>query len=278
MQPAEIERRLSGCGLRLIDSHVHLDELEALGLSIERARQAGVVAIIAVGHGGSSNRRTLEMGEQYPGLVYPAMGLHPGALAGLGENEVDTELRFIKHNISRVVALGEIGLDYDKNIVKTTSKAWQQDVLRHVLGLARQYGKPVVLHSRYAWKDAFDLVQQSGVSRAVFHWYTGFSNVLDGMLKAGYFISATPAAEYHQEHRRAIRQTPLDSLLLETDAPVYYGREPKYRSEPADILRSLRAVSAIKGIAEAAVAERTTDNACRFFGLAKVSGFDLAYL
>jgi TatD DNase family protein len=253
--------------LRLIDSHVHLDELEELGLSIERARQAGVVAIIAVGQGGSSNQRTLEIAEQYPFLVYPALGLHPGALAGLGEVEVATEINFIQDNISRVVALGEIGLDYDKRILSTAPKVWQQDVLRRLLALARQYDKPVVLHSRYAWKDAYDLVQQSGVRKAVFHWYTGFTNVLDGILKAGYLISATPAAEYHEEHRRAIMQAPLDGLLLETDAPVYYGRDPKYRSEPADILRSLRAVSAIKGMAEVVVAEQTTNNACRFFGL-----------
>lgn len=253
--------------MRLIDSHVHLDESEELGLSIERARQAGVVAIVAVGQGVSSNQRTLEIAERYPGFVYPALGLHPGALAGLGEGEVATEINFIQDNVSRVVALGEIGLDYDKRILSTAPKVWQQDVLRRLLALARQYDKPVVLHSRYAWKDAFDLVQQSGVSRAVFHWYTGFANVLDGILKAGYLISATPAAEYHEEHRRAIRQAPLDGLLLETDAPVYYGRDPKYRSEPADILRSLRAVSAIKGMAETVVAEQTTNNACRFFGL-----------
>ena len=264
-----IERNPLGCGLRLIDSHVHLDELETLGFSIERARQAGVVAIIAVGQGGSSNQRTLEIAEQYPSLVYPALGLHPGALTGLGEGEVAADLNFIQDNISLIVALGEIGLDYDKRIVQTTPKVWQQDVLRRLLALAKQYDKPVVLHSRYAWKDAFDLVQQSGVSKAVFHWYTGFANVLDGILEAGYLISATPAGEYHEEHRRAIRQAPLERLLLETDAPVYYGREPKYRSEPADILRSLRAVSAIKGMAEEMVAEQTTHNTCRFFGLDK---------
>lgn len=254
--------------MRLIDSHVHLDGLEALDLSIERARQAGVAAIIAVGMGGSSNRRTLEIAERYPRFVYPALGLHPRALAGLGEEEVAAELNFIRENISKIVALGEIGLDYDKRIVQTTPKPWQQDVLRRLLALAKKYDKPVVIHSLYAWKDGFDLVRQSGVSKAIFHWYTGFSSVLRDILEAGYLISATPAAEYHEEHRRAIRQAPLDGLLLETDAPVYYGRDPKYRSEPADILRSLKAVSAIKGIAEAVVAEQTTDNACKFFGLA----------
>ena len=187
--------------MRLIDSHVHLDGLEALDLSIERAKQVGVVAIIAVGMGGSSNRRTLEIAERYPRFVYPALGLHPRALAGLGEEEVVAELNFIRENISKVVALGEVGLDYDKRIVQTTPKPWQQDVLCRLLALAKKYDKPVVIHSLYAWKDGFDLVKQSGVSKAIFHWYTGLVNVLDSMLKAGYLISATPAAEYHEEHR-----------------------------------------------------------------------------
>ncbi|MCK4724087.1 MAG: TatD family hydrolase, partial [Dehalococcoidia bacterium] len=76
------------------------------------------------------------------------------------------------------------------------------------------------------------------------------------------------AAEYHEEHRRAIKETPLDRLLLETDCPVVYGREIKYRSQPADILTSLRAVATLRSIDEVAIAEQTTYNATHLFGLA----------
>ncbi|HEX78732.1 MAG TPA: hypothetical protein G4O19_01085 [Dehalococcoidia bacterium] len=81
----------------------------------------------------------------------------------------------------------------------------------------------------------------------------------------GYFTSATPASEYHAEHRRAVREAPLLNLLLETDAPVEYGRESKYTSVPKDVRRSLSAVSEIKGMEEAVLAEQTTQNALRFF-------------
>ena len=111
------------------------------------------------------------------------------------------------------------------------------------------------------------MVKEAGIKKAVFHWFTGFSSVLRDIIEAGYFISATPATEYHGEHRRAIKETPLEKLLLETDCPVTYGRETRYRSEPADILRSLRAVAAIKGIDEISVAEQTTHNATHFFDL-----------
>ena len=91
--------------------------------------------------------------------------------------------------------------------------------------------------------------------------------MLKDILNAGYFISATPATEYHEEHRRAIKETPLEKLLLETDCPVTYGREVRYRSEPADLLRSLRAAAALKGIDETTAAGQTTRNATQFFSL-----------
>ena len=108
----------------------------------------------------------------------------------------------------------------------------------------------------------------AGVEKAVFHWFTGFSSVLRDILDAGYFISATPAAEYHEEHRRAIKETPMERLLLETDCPVAYGREARYHSQPADILRSLRAAAALKGMDEPALAKQTTYNARQLFGIA----------
>ncbi len=143
----------------------------------------------------------------------------------------------------------------------------QKDVLRRLLDLAGKYARPAIVHSRYSWKDSFQLVQDSGIGRAVFHWFTGFSSVLRDIITSGYFISATPAAEYHEEHRRAVRETPLDKLLLETDCPVAYGRESKYESKPSDVLRTLKAVAQLKDIDEATLAEQTTRNAMDFFGL-----------
>lgn len=101
----------------------------------------------------------------------------------------------------------------------------------------------------------------------MFHWFTGFSGVLKGIIAAGFSVSATPAAEYHEEHRRAVKEAPLRGLLLETDCPATYGRQVRYNAVPADILRSLEAVSRIRGGAEAEIAEQTTRNAVDFFSL-----------
>ena len=252
---------------KLIDTHAHLDELKSLDLMLEEAKKAGVIAIVAVGSNHQSNIKTLEISQKHRRFVYPALGLHPWELGNLGTSEIDDNLRFIEQNIASAVAVGEIGLDYDKRVLKAASKELQKEVLGRLLNIAKKYDKPAIIHSRYAWKDALHLIQDAGIDKAVFHWFTGFSSVLRGIIEGGYFVSATPAAEYHEEHRRAVKEAPLQRLLLETDCPVTYGRAARYESQPADVLRDLEAVSQLKGIAEATIAEQTTRNAITFFSL-----------
>ncbi len=254
--------------LKVIDTHAHVDELENIESALSKAKEAGVVAIVAVGSNHQSNQKVMEICQKYPSFIYPALGLHPWELGNLESHQIDYTLKFIEERVSDVVAIGEIGLDYDKRVVKVSPKELQKEVLKRLLALAKEHGKPITIHSRYAWRDCFELVKGAGVEKAVFHWFTGLSSVLRDILDAGYFISTTPAAEYHEEHRRAIRETPLEKLLLETDCPVTYGREIKYRSEPADILRSLRAAASLKGIEEVVVAEQTTYNARQLLGIA----------
>jgi len=248
---------------RLVDSHAHLEELENLDTAIERARQIGVIAIIAVGSDYGSNSQVLEIAAKYPNLVYPALGLHPGSLEK-DVSSLERDLRFIEDRMEDTVAIGEVGLDYDKRVVARSGKERQKEAFRSVLTLAKRYDKPAIIHSRYAWRDSFTLAEDAGVEKAIFHWYTGPTNVLKEILGRGYFVSATLAAEYHGEHRRAIRETPLRNLLLETDSPVTYrGRQ----AEPSDVSRVLQATAELKGLPPDVIAEATTENAWRLFRL-----------
>ena len=235
--------------LQLIDTHAHLDEIENLDVVLEQAKAAGVIAIIAVGQDAVSNTKTLEIAARYPGFIYPALGYHPWSIK---EAEIKDNLDFIRTNISKAAAVGEVGLDYLKDLLKTVDKDLQKRVLLELLQIAKDNDKPALLHTRYAWQDAFDLVKRAGVNKAVFHWYTGTSSVLRDIIDNGYYISVTPAVEYHEEHRRAVKETPLDQLLLETDSPVIYarGRVGEFKATPADVVRSLKGAAALKGLSE----------------------------
>jgi len=251
---------------RLIDSHAHLAEIENIEQNISDARRANIVAIVAVGSGLVSNQRVLSLAETYQGFVYPALGLHPWNLA---EEDLEPSLQFIEANINKAVAIGEVGLDYNKRVRARADKERQKDAFRQVLRIAQAHVRPALVHSRYAWRDALELVSEAQVEKAVFHWYTGTSSVLRDIISRGYFISATPAVEYHEEHRRAVKEAPRDRLLLETDSPVVYqrGTPSEYESRPTDVLRSLRGTSQLIGMDEAQLAEQTTANAVKFFGL-----------
>jgi TatD DNase family protein len=253
---------------QLIDTHAHLDDIADLAKAVDVAKKAGLVAIITVGVDFPSNQKVLQIAAQFPGFVYPALGYYPG---NIKESEIDANLEFIKANTARAVAIGEVGLDYSKWVRAGTAKETQQKVLREIFKIAKNHDKPALIHSRYAWRDALDLAVEARLQKAVFHWYTGPLSVLREILAQGYYISATPAIQYNAEHRQAVKVTPLAQLLLETDCPVVYARglEGEFTSRPADVLRSLKGAAELKGISEAEIAEATTGNSHRLFGLSR---------
>ena len=242
--------------MRLVDTHAHLDQLLDLKNVIDRAKKAGLEGMVAVGVDYNSNVKTIEFSKIYEGYIFPAIGIHPWEV----EKNTDEAIEFIEDNADSCVALGEIGLDY---WIKT-DKEKQKEIFERLLKVAIERDKPVSIHSRGAWEEAFNLVEKLNVKNAVFHWYSGPLEILKKILERGYYVSASPSSEYSKKHREAIFQTPLENLLLETDCPVKYkGVE----SEPADVLKTLKCVSELKEVKEETVAEITTENAIKLFRL-----------
>lgn len=241
----------------MIDTHAHLDEIQDLEGALDRAREAGVRAIVAVGTDLASNEKIMELAGQFPGFIFPAVGLHPWRLA---EADLEANFRFVEKELSRCLALGEVGLDF----AIQTPRERQQEVLQRLVAFAAREKKPILLHARRAWAEVLRVLQSLAVEKAIFHWYSGPVEVLEQVLAKGYFISATPAAAYSERHRKAIQAAPLTQLLLETDCPeVYRGR----RSEPKDILTTLRSVGEIKGQPFEEIAAQTFLNTVKFFQL-----------
>lgn len=250
--------------MRLFDGHAHLEEMEDLHGAIARAGEAGVFSVVAVGSDYDSCKRVLEIAGEYENTsVYPALGIHPWELKA---DQVESTLDFIKENMDRAVAVGEIGLDYwIKSARKDpVQRDLQKDVFQRLIALSKRFNKPAIIHCRGAWEDCPGCVIEAQIEKAVFHWFSGPLEILDKLLDRGYFISATPAAAYSEKHRRAIARAPLGRLLLETDSPVSYQGES---AEPAHVFKTLEAVARIKGMKNEEVAEVTTTNALRFFDL-----------
>ena len=242
--------------MKLIDTHAHLEEINNLNNVIQRAKINNIIAIIAVGSSIKSNSDILSLASKYNGFIYPSIGIHPIE----AETDVKTAVTQIISNIDCCIAIGEIGLDYQYDINKTK----QKEIFENMLQVSKKFGKPVSLHSRKAWDDVFSLVQTIGISKAVFHWYSGPNEVLKKILDNGYFVSATPAVWQSPKHRNAIEMTPVELILLETDTPVKYRGVP---SEPSDVTKVLDMVAKIKNISIDKLADITTNNACKLFDI-----------
>ena len=249
----------------LLDTHAHLDEYEDIDTVVRQAKEAGLSAVIGVGLDIPSNEKTFDIAGRYPDFVYPAIGWYPSNVDAL---KADEHLAWLDANLHKAIAIGEIGLDYLGRIREKVPRELQKSVLADLLALAIKHDKPALLHTRYAWKDALNIAERAGLEKAVFHSFTGPSSVLRGILARGYHVSVTPAVDYNAEMQRVVKETPLESLLLETDCPIVFkaertGDEPP--ATPADIRISLAGAARLKGISEDELAAVTTENAMRLF-------------
>ncbi len=249
--------------MRLIDTHAHLSDLGDRDTIVHNARQAGVEAVVAMGANLATSKSTLAWADDYPGFVYPCIGIHPTEFM---EEGVHSTLSYLREHIATVVAVGEIGLDYWHREARKGEnvRERQRELYAHQLRVARDFGKPASVHGRGAWRDVLDLAVEHGPETVVFHWYSGPADVLDELLDRGHYISATPAAEYSRDHRAALTMAPLERIVIETDSPVFL-RNRRRPSEPADLVITLKALAKLKEASEEDVALTTTGNAERIF-------------
>jgi TatD DNase family protein len=241
----------------MIDTHAHLDEIKEIDRAIQRAKDAGIRGIVAVGMDLPSNITTIDLAEQFPDMVHPAIGYHPWSIS---TETIEKNLKFIEENLPSCIALGEVGIDYKTKVKKPV----QWEVFSRVLSLAIRHNRPVIVHSRFSHQRSHQMVRDSHIEKAVFHWYTGSLEILEKIIDDGYYISATPALAYSPPHQAAIKAAPIERILVETDSPVEYQGKV---SEPADLVMTLTELSNLKGMASEEVQRITTSNAKHFFGL-----------
>jgi TatD DNase family protein len=283
--------------MNLIDTHAHLDGIEDVDAKLRQAAEAGVTRIIAPGVDLATSRVNLEikkrcsspdsifLNEKFSGnrdvrissekntkvnalAIFLAFGIHPGNIIS---EQVSETLGFIKEHKADIIAIGEIGLDLWYPWVKKSEekKQEQKKVFQLQLDLAKELHLPVIVHSRGAWQECFDLVKSAGISKAVFHWYSGPIEVLKDILDSGYFISATPALAYSPQSQAAVAAAPIEQTLIETDSPVYYrtGKDEGFKASPKDVLLTLEAYAKLKNIDKEKAASIFYSNAERLFNL-----------
>ncbi len=250
----------------LIDTHCHLDfpnfekDFDEV---LSRARSAGVQKFVVPGVELSNSRAAVALTEKFDG-VFAAVGVHPHAADSVNE-KILNELENLTAS-QKVVAVGEIGLDFFRT---KNSPETQKNAFRQQLKLAQKLNLPVIIHSRAADSEIFEILDEFKI-RGVFHCFGGDFDFAQEVLRREFFIGLTGIVTFPnaKDLHRVAQKIPLEKLLIETDAPFLAPQKFRgQRCEPAFVREVAETIAKLRGISVEELAENTTKNAEGLFGI-----------
>jgi TatD DNase family protein len=254
----------------LIDSHAHLDmddynnDLEEV---ISRAAEGGLSNIISIGIDMPSSRKALELAERYD-FIYSTVGFHPHEADKTDAAKID-ELITLAKSSKKVVAWGEIGLDFYRNYAAVQN---QVEIFKLQLDKAHELGLPIIVHDRDAHDEVMRILKQRGTKdrNGVIHCFSGDYDLAMAFIDLGYYISIPGTVTYKNAiiTQDVAAKIPLERLLVETDAPFlsplpYRGK----RNEPLYVRHTAQKIADLRCMDFEELARQTTLNARRIFGL-----------
>jgi TatD DNase family protein len=257
----------------LVDTHAHLtfDELMSqLDAVLQRSREAGVMRWITVGTGVADNEKVLHLVSEYENL-YGALGYHPHDANEVTAPAIELLAKQLRH--ARIVAVGECGLDY--HYMHSTPEN-QQRIFRAHLDIAAELQKPVIIHTREAFDQTMDILDEYAgrLKGVVLHCYGGNAAQTRRVLDSGYCISFTGTVTFKRSEdlRQIAKIIPPDRLMLETDCP-YISPHPVRNirpNEPALLVHTAHCLADVHGIPLEEFAEKVTKTSETFFGLERL--------
>ena len=251
-----------------IDTHAHLDfdvYDDDLELVIQRAIENGVAAFITIGTDVASSENALALAEKYAS-VFAAVGIHPTDCAELNEKDFKTIEKLGQHE--KVVAIGEIGLDYYH---MRAEKEVQKDTLARQIKIARKLKLPLIIHNRESHDDIYEVLTKSKASDVggVMHSFSGDTQFLNKILELDLHVSFTGNITFKKnESTSLVKEVPMERLLLETDSPFLTPIPLRgKRNEPGFIIHTAQKIAEIKELSSAEVGKVTSENAITLFKL-----------
>jgi TatD DNase family protein len=270
--------------MKLLDVHCHLEgERFAKDLDdvLQRAHRAGVQFAFSSGVNPETNRKVLQLSKKYS-MIKACFGLYPiDAVVSKFPNVQDDdmrkiesfdykeELQWIEKNFCFCVAIGEVGLDF--KIIKELKNAEeikeeQKKVFEEIILLAKRLDKPVIIHSRGAELECIELLEKHKMKKVLMHCFGGKKSLIKRIVDNGWFFSVPAVITRLQHFQILVEIVPLGQLLTETDAP-YLAPVVGERSEPRDVVTTIKEIAKLKNLEEKDVASQIWKNAEKLFGL-----------
>ena len=254
----------------IFDTHCHLNAKELYKNHenfIISAKNAGVAAFLVVGYDYFSSKLAVELADKYD-FVYAAVGYHPVDVLKAKKSDLDKTFELLKH--PKVVALGEIGLDYHWVEDEEERKLQKQWFIKQI-ELANEHNLPIVIHNRDAMADTYQILKEHKVNKGgVMHCYSGSPEMAVELIKLGFYISMGGPVTFKNARvpKEVVAKIPLDHLLVETDCP-YLAPHPLRgtMNEPKNVVYVVKEIAEIKGVSVSEVEEETYKNAKKIFNI-----------
>ncbi|MDO8460356.1 MAG: TatD family hydrolase [Nanoarchaeota archaeon] len=228
-----------------IDVHCHIDMYsdEELPAIIERARKAGVGIIVNNGINAETNRKTLGLIEKYDDIK-GAMGIYPCEALNMKDGEIEREIEFIRSNKDKIVAIGEVGLDFKEDGKEHVK---QERVFRKMIELAKELDKPIIVHSRKAEERCIEILEEMKVQKVMMHCFSGKLKLVERIRDNGWFFSIPANVKNSEQFQNIVKMVDIKQLLCETDSPFLHPDREK-NNEPANVVVSYEMIAKIKNL------------------------------
>ena len=251
----------------MIDTHCHIDfkDFDSDRSEVIKRAQDKLDYVIASGYNLESNEAVLKLSKEYDGFIYPTFGFHPVSSQNSTDEELKTAQNHLIKNMSDIVAVGEVGMDYFY-VTDKTLRERQEVIFRSFLDLANEYKLPIVMHVRDCEKKAVNIIPDyEDIPYFVFHCYGGSLKTAKRIMNMdNAFMSFSTMLCYSKHHQDLIEKIDLEYVLTETDSP-YLAMTKEERNEPVNVVNAVSKIAEIKKMDVESVGEITTDNARKIF-------------
>ncbi len=257
--------------MKLVDVHCHLNQeyfLDKLDEVLDRAKKAGLKAIIISGTNPLANQQVLELAKKDP-ILKVSLGAHPIDALGLSEGEtgipkpegrfdLDQELEFIEKHKDQILGVGEVGLDFHWD-----KEHWeeQKEIFRKIIRFTIKIKKPLIVHTWDAEEECLDILEEetNGEIPVVLHCFGGRKALITKAKELGYYFTVPPSILRIGNFQTLVKKVPLTQLFTETDAP-WQSPFKGERNEPAYVLETIKKIAKIKNLSEEEVADQIWKN------------------
>jgi len=251
----------------MIDTHCHIDfeDFDADREDVIQRAKDNLDYVVASGFNKESNQNVLELSKKYEGFIFPTFGFHPVSSQNSTDEELKDAQNHLIENLSNIVAIGEVGMDY-YYVTDKALRERQQEIFTSFLELANEYKVPIVMHVRDCEKKAVNIIPEyEDIPYFVFHCYGGSLKTAKRIMNMdNAYMSFSTMLCYSKHHQDLIGKIDLDYILTETDSP-YLAMTKEERNEPANVVKAAHKIAEIKEIDLNIVDEVTTYNARKIF-------------